>query len=72
MSVAPSTYCLKAGCRSRQIRGGGPSAYNNYVKQRIISLKQEQHDTPAKELLGIAAAEWKTLTDEEKAGYKSS
>ena len=47
-----------------------PSAYNNYVKQRIIELKKEQGETSAKELMQMAAAEWKNLSEEEKGSYK--
>ena len=47
-----------------------PSAYNKYVKQRISSLKIEQPDTAAKDLMLIAASEWKQLTKEEQEQYK--
>lgn len=49
-----------------------PSAYNLYVKDRVATLKMEMPDTPPKELLSVAAAEWKNLTDEEKAKFKST
>ena len=48
-----------------------PSAYNNFIKQKIIELKTEQPLTPAKELMGIAAKQWKDLSDEDKAIYKN-
>ena len=47
-----------------------PSAYNKYVKQRILALKTEQPDTKAKELMMIAAGEWKNLSKEEQEQYK--
>lgn len=49
-----------------------PSAYNNFVKEKIVELKAEQPETPAKELMGLAAKLWKDLNDEEKATYKSA
>jgi hypothetical protein len=48
-----------------------PTAYNIFVKQTIEALKKEQPETSAKELMGIAAAKWKALTDEEKANFKA-
>lgn len=48
-----------------------PTAYNNYVKETIIRLKQEQPTVPARELMGMAAASWKTLSQEEKDTYKT-
>ena len=47
-----------------------PTAYNNFIKQRITEMKAEHTGTPAKELLGMAAAEWKNLSAEEKEAYK--
>lgn len=54
-----------------------PSAYNNFVKERIQALKQEQDamggDTPklsAKDLMKVAAGEWKGLTKQEQEKYK--
>jgi hypothetical protein len=47
-----------------------PSAYNIYVKQTIEAMKKENPDTPAKELMGLAANKWKSLTQEEKDTYK--
>jgi hypothetical protein len=47
-----------------------PSAYNIYVKQTIETMKKENPDTPAKELMGFAANKWKLLTQEEKDSYK--
>ena len=47
-----------------------PSAYNNYVKQRILALKTEQPETSAKDLMKIAAGEWKNLDKQEQEKYK--
>ncbi len=47
-----------------------PSAYNKYVKQRIMSLKTEQPNTAAKDLMLIAASEWKQLSKTEQEQYK--
>lgn len=48
-----------------------PSAYNNYVKVTISALKKENPETAGKELMGMAAAGWKLLTQEEKDSYKT-
>ena len=48
-----------------------PSAYNNFVKESILALKKENPNTPAKELMGMAAGNWKTLSQEEKDVYKT-
>jgi hypothetical protein len=47
-----------------------PTAYNKYVKQRIEALKLEKPDIIAKELMKLAAADWKNLTKEEQEAYK--
>lgn len=47
-----------------------PSAYNNYVKKRITQLKVERSDVPAKELMKIAAGEWKQLSKQDQEQYK--
>ena len=47
-----------------------PSAYNKFVKERIEQLKIEKTDTPAKDLMKMAAAEWKNLTKQEQEAYK--
>jgi hypothetical protein len=50
------------------------SAYNNFIKERIMHLKIEQtgkpEPMPAKELMKVAAGEWKTLTKQEQESYK--
>jgi iron uptake system EfeUOB component EfeO/EfeM len=47
-----------------------PSAYNKYVKERIEKLKSETPEMPAKDLMRMAAAEWKHLPKEEQESYK--
>jgi len=47
-----------------------PSAYNKYVKAKVPMLKEENPETPAKELMTMAAKLWKELSEEEKAKYK--
>ena len=49
-----------------------PSAYNNYVKQTITTLKKQSPEVPARELMQMAAASWKSLTQEEKDNYKTA
>jgi hypothetical protein len=50
------------------------TAYNNFVKERIMQLKAAQAGQddakPAKELMKIAASEWKNLSTEEQELYK--
>lgn len=46
-----------------------PTAYNKYMKTRMLALKQENTGTPSKELMKIAAAEWSKMSTEEKAQY---
>lgn len=48
-----------------------PSAYNLFVKKRIEQLKTEQPETSAKELMKIAAGEWKLLDKSEQEKYKA-
>jgi predicted outer membrane protein len=48
-----------------------PSAYNNYVKKRISELKVERPEVPAKELMTIAAGDWKQLSKMEQEQYKA-
>jgi hypothetical protein len=36
-----------------------PSEYNLFVKNALIRMKKENPETPAKELMAKAAAEWK-------------
>lgn len=49
-----------------------PSAYNIFVKQTMATLKVEQPEIPAKELMSMAAGKWKELSDDEKAAFKAS
>lgn len=48
-----------------------PTAYNNFVKETIVQLKKDKPEIPAKELMGMAAASWKLLSQEEKDAYKT-
>ncbi len=47
-----------------------PSAYNKFVKQRIQQLKQEQDGIAPKDLMKMAASEWKNLTKQQQEEYK--
>lgn len=47
-----------------------PSAYNKYVKERIEKLKTERPEVAAKDLMRVAASEWKELSKEEQESYK--
>lgn len=48
-----------------------PTAYNKFVGERIKSLKQENPDTKAVELMKMASAEWKEMSVEQKESYKN-
>jgi len=47
------------------------SGYNKYIKQRIETLKAEQPEKHGKQLLIIAAGEWKQLSKQEQDQYKN-
>lgn len=47
-----------------------PSAYNKYVKFRIEQLKIERTDVAPRDLLKLAAADWKQLDKQEQEKYK--
>ena len=47
-----------------------PTAYNMFIKERVVAIKEEQPDVPPKMRLSVAAAEWKTLSQEQKDAYK--
>ena len=48
-----------------------PTAYNNYVKQHLRMVKEQQPEgTPAKEVMKLVAADWKLLTKQEQEAYK--
>lgn len=49
----------KKGKSSTTKEKRAPSEYNIFIKNALIRLKQENPETPAKELMGKAAAEWK-------------
>lgn len=48
-----------------------PSAYNNFVKAKIQELKPLNPEKTARDLMLIAAAEWKQLTKAEQEAYKT-
>ena len=56
-------------------RTRAPSAYNYYVKEFIFDFKASagtgDEIPPPKEMISMAAASWKTLSDEEKADFKA-
>jgi hypothetical protein len=47
-----------------------PSAYNKFVKERIEKLKTERPEVAAKDLMRVAASEWKELSKEDQESYK--
>ena len=47
-----------------------PTAYNNFVKQMMESLKKDNPNSSAKELMGMVGGKWKLLTKEEQETYK--
>lgn len=47
-----------------------PSAYNNFIKKRIQELKVERTDVAARDLLTLAAGEWKQLSKMQQEQYK--
>jgi hypothetical protein len=47
-----------------------PTAYNNFMSERMKALKKETPDVSSKELMKMASVEWKDLTDEKKQSYK--
>ena len=47
-----------------------PTAYNNFMSERMKALKKETPDVSSKELMEMASVEWKDLTDEKKQSYK--
>lgn len=48
-----------------------PSAYNNFVGKYIKDNKQQNTKKTARELMSLAAVEWKKLSKEEKLAYSS-
>ncbi len=47
-----------------------PSAYNNFVKKIMEEIKKENVGTAPRDLMKIAGAKWKELSDEQKQKYK--
>jgi len=48
-----------------------PSAYNNFVKEKIKELKPLNQDKTARDLMLIAAGMWKQLDKQEQDKYKT-
>ena len=46
-----------------------PSVYNVFCSVNLKKMKESHPDTPHKELMGLVAAEWKKLSDEEKQEF---
>ena len=49
-----------------------PTAYIRFCNQVRPKLKQEQPDTPSKQILVILGSRWKALSDEEKQPFKDA
>lgn len=47
-----------------------PSAYNNFIKQTMAKLRQDDPSIPANQLMKTAASKWKELTTAEQEQYK--
>ena len=47
-----------------------PSAYNNFVKKMMEEIRKENPASAPRELMKIAGAKWKQLSDQEKIMYK--
>jgi hypothetical protein len=47
-----------------------PSAYNNFVKQRMQELKETNKGVPPRELMSMAASQWKELSKAEQERFK--
>ena len=48
-----------------------PSAYNLFVQEKIVSIREKQPDIPAKERMTLVAATWKEMSEDEKKIYKT-
>ena len=46
-----------------------PSLYNTFCSVNLKEMKTSHPDTPHKDLMGLVAAEWKKLTEEEKQEF---
>jgi hypothetical protein len=68
-TAKPKKAKLDKDCNEKPKRA--PSAYNNFMQERIKALKQEQPGTIARELLKIAAGEWKLLDKQDQEKYKT-
>lgn len=47
-----------------------PSAYNIFIRQKILELKESDNFIPPKELMKVASTYWSKLSDDEKKTFK--
>jgi len=47
-----------------------PSAYNIFMKKKMLELKESDPSIPPKDLLKVASTYWSKLSDEEKKAFK--
>ena len=48
-----------------------PSAYNLFIKEKIVAIRTERPDILSKDRMSHAAEEWKKMSDDEKEVYKT-
>lgn len=48
-----------------------PTSYNIFMKSKFAEFKMQNTDKNAKEIMALVAGEWKKLSDEDKAAFKS-
>lgn len=48
----------------------GPTAYNLFMKEKMIEMKENNNDLKSKDIMGLVAKEWKLLSQEQKDAYK--
>lgn len=49
-----------------------PSAYNIFIKQKMLELKESDPSIPPKDLMKVASTYWSKLSDEEKKAFKEA
>lgn len=49
-----------------------PSAYNIFIKQKMLELKETDPSIPPKDLMKVASTYWSKLSDEEKKAIKDA
>jgi hypothetical protein len=59
-------------CAPPQKKKRAPSAYNRFIadKDRRAAIKLANPDAASKDIMSLMAAEWKTLSEEDKAAYQ--